>query len=1351
MLLANKNFPLVGPSRTALLGTLAALVFAANCAGAPGTVAITGMSTSANAPGGFIQVGANMWVTDAALGLCQVNRGLLTNCVLPPTSSLLVHAVLGQPAFDVATQFAYVPDMSTASKGIWRYHFNALSKVFDTPFNLAATLGLGAQRPGAVTLGDEVAPNLYASMTANASYVRVNLPATAAQTVDKMGTTLSGNSARGLAFVGPQLWIADTDGEAILPAAASCGTKCRPTINPQIGVPGPLSIAFDSVNSYAYMGTTFGVFRYNLLDGQTVLYSKYWVNGVNSGLMTNCNAVGVDSVGTLYYVNDPTASQAVGAATGYTVPLNSPADGLGPLGSPPATIQPFISTAPAFANYATLYSTGLTTPKGAVFMGTHAWVVDTTLGFCKVDTTQPAPSLTACAVLPVGFVPGGPAYDKVNHFVYLPDTTAAGAGIMRLPYAVATETVGLATTFMANTALVAAVAGSTAPTALAIDSNGLLYAAMAGTNQILRVNPAAKAPAPKVATIGNMFDPGSLNIAFHNNDLWAVEKASLSIIYGATLCQGNCVQLFFPQAMQTPPLAVTSDGVNVYIGDGQKIFLFDPIANALSTMADTGLIAGVPTAFSNIAGLALDGQGHLFAADAGPMWQMSTAGAAGGGSPATITSITPVQAPEGSTVAVTITGTNFVAAGLVVSTCASGAIVPGNVTVVSPTQISATFTMNPVGPIGACNITVTTTGGVSAPSAGSNFTVLIGPAALTSVTPNSGFRGHAAVPVVIAGANMGLGTINPIAGITISNTVVNAAGTQTTANFLISGTAALGPQNLSMNTPSGQSNSLPFTINAAPPVLTSLSPAFGAAGTVAVTFTGTDLFGATINPPAGFTVTVPVVTATSITATLTIASTVLAGPQSITVTGPGGISNSMTFTVLPGLTSIAVSSARAGAATPVTLSGTSLAGVTSINAGLNIQVTGIVATAGTVTATFTSALNAPLGPQSVTVTDVNGTSNAVTFTLTASVPVLTSITPITFGTGSTVAITLTGTGLAGSTLNLPVGVTLSPGSLLSAFGSVNATIVIAGNAPLGAQTIGVTTAGGISNTLPITVFALAPSLTSIAPTTAAAGATITVTLTGTGFAGTTSVNTVPGAGITATIVSVTATQITAQFVIAPSATTQQISVTNPNGTSGSVTFGIVPTLGSISPASNPAGQTVPVTLTGTSLTGATSINAGAGITATIVSVVSSTQINATFNITAAAAQGSRNITVTTPGGTTGAVPFNVLPPPPTISSINAPFTRGSNQGVSVAGASFTGANAITAVQVFLNGVQVPVVTSPATGSIVVVAGSFQPAATQLKWNWTMSTSLPITSGTQVYTMTVTTPSGTTAPFAFQVK
>jgi hypothetical protein len=1351
MLLANKNFPLVGPSRTALIGTLAALIFAAHCAAAPGTIAVTGITTSSSAPGGFIFDGTRMWVTDAVQGLCQINGGKLSNCVLPPTSLLGVHAVVGQPAFDVGTGFVYLPDMSAGSKGIWRYHFNQAT--FGTSLsgvNIASAAGLGAQRPGAVTIGDD--GNLYASMSANNTFVRVNLPAVGtAQVVDKMGTTLSGKPARGVAYVGPQLWIADTDGESVIPAASACATKCRPTVNVQVGVPNPLSIAFDQVNSLVYMGTSFGVFQYNLLTGQSTLYSKHWVNGAVSGLLTNVNALGVDTAGNLYYIDDPTASQVAGGATAYSVAANSLPDGLGNLGSPPPTVPPFLSPAPAFANYAQLYSTGMTAPTGAIYMGTHAWVTDGTLGFCKVVPTLPAPSLTACAVLPVGFVAGSPAYDKVSKQVYLADTTAAGQGIVKVLFNSATETVGAATTVVPTSVLVAAVAGSTAPSALTMGPDGQLYAAMLGTNQILRVSTPAAAT-HKVTFIGNIFDPGSVSIAFHNSDLWAAEKASASIIYGATLCQGNCTSLFFPQAMQLPPLSITADATHVYVGDGQKVMMFDPIANVYSTMADTGLVAGVPTVFSNISGLALDGQGNLFAADAGPMWLIGA-----GGVPPTITSLSPVQAPEGSTPTVTITGTNFLGTSLVVSTCVSGAITPGNVTVVSATQISATFAINPVGPLGACNITVTTPNGASAASAGSSFTVLIGPPALTSITPNSGFRGHAAVPVSIAGANMGSGSINPIAGITISNTVVNAAGTLTTANFLISGTAALGAQNVVMSTPSGPSNALTFTINAAPPVLTTIAPLSGVANsTVAVTLTGTDLFGATVNPPAGFTISgVPVVTATSVNVTFIIASTVPAGLQNITVTGPGGISNAVTFRILPALTSIAPSSARAGASTVVTLTGTSLAGVTSVTAP-NITVTNVVATANTVTATFTSLASAPVGPVSVTVTDANGTSNAITFTLIGPIPTIASISPITGGTGATIPVTITGTGLTFGTLNLPAGISVI-GTPVTTFSQLTATIVIAGNAPLGAQSISVTTpgAGNTSNAVTFTVFALSPLLNTIAPTAATAGTTVTVTLTGQGFTGVSKINT--SATITvSSFTIVSASQISATFVIDPLADTQSISVTNPNGTSNMVTFGIVPTLSNITPASQPAGTFVGVTLTGTSLTHALTLNAGAGITVSSFTIVNSTQATAVLVIAATATQGNRNITITTTGGTTNAVVFNVLPPPPAITSINGPFTRSAtvnNQGVSVAGTNFTGATAITAVHVFRNGIAIPIVVSanPVAGSIIVSSGSFQTGATQLKWNWTMPTSLPVTGATSQYTMTVTTPSGTSPQFVFAVQ
>src|SRR5205085_5243928 len=166
--------------------------------------------------------------------------------------------------------------------------------------------------------------------------------------------------------------------------------------------------------------------------------------------------------------------------------------------------------------------------------------------------------------------------------------------------------------------------------------------------------------------------------------------------------------------------------------------------------------------------------------------------------------------------------------------------------------------------------------------------------------------------------------LSPIPGVTFNSTVVT--DTLITTNMVIDPTAALGQQNIIVTTPSGPSNALPFTITAAVPVLTTINPTQGTAGTtVSLTLTGTDLFGGTLNLPAGFTVSgTPVVTPTSLSASLVIASTVAAGPLSITVTTPGGTSNAMTITILPALTGITPSSARAGATTSVTIAGTSL-------------------------------------------------------------------------------------------------------------------------------------------------------------------------------------------------------------------------------------------------------------------------------------------------------------------------------------------------------------------------------------------------------------------------------------------
>ena len=96
---------------------------------------------------------------------------------------------------------------------------------------------------------------------------------------------------------------------------------------------------------------------------------------------------------------------------------------------------------------------------------------------------------------------------------------------------------------------------------------------------------------------------------------------------------------------------------------------------------------------------------------------------------------------------------------------------------------------------------------------------------------------------------------------------------------------------------------------------------------------------------------------------------------------------------------------------------------------------------------------------------------------------------------------------------------------------------------------------------------------------------------------------------------------------------------------------LLPTLSSISPNRGTQGQTVAVTLTGTSFaTGATVNVSGALITVSNTTVVSSTQINATFAIAANAVLGAVNISVTTSGTTTNAVAYTIGPPL-TVSSV----------------------------------------------------------------------------------------------------
>jgi hypothetical protein len=353
----------------------------------------------------------------------------------------------------------------------------------------------------------------------------------------------------------------------------------------------------------------------------------------------------------------------------------------------------------------------------------------------------------------------------------------------------------------------------------------------------------------------------------------------------------------------------------------------------------------------------------------------------------------------------------------------------------------------------------------------------------------------------------------------------------------------------------------------------------------------------------------------------------------------------------PTLISISPTSGVRGTSVSVTLTGTNLSGAQTINvSGAGVTVSNLtVVSATSLTATFTISSNAALTSRNVTITTPGGTTGSVTFTVTGST--LASITPTSGQRGTSVPVTLSGTGLTGATaVNVSGGgITVSAVTVVND-STVTAGFAISGIAALTGRAVSVTTPIGTTNTVQFTVTAATvPTLASISPTSGARGTTVPVTLTGTNLNGATAV-TISGGGVACTLSGTpTATTVNASCVITAGAgmTTRNVSVTTPSGTAtltGSFTV-TGPTVSAITPTSGTHNTSVGVTISGSDLTGATSVTAGAGITASnIVVSPDGTQLTATFAITNGAAHTARNVRVVTPNGTTpanAAVTFTV--------------------------------------------------------------------------------------------------------------
>jgi len=369
----------------------------------------------------------------------------------------------------------------------------------------------------------------------------------------------------------------------------------------------------------------------------------------------------------------------------------------------------------------------------------------------------------------------------------------------------------------------------------------------------------------------------------------------------------------------------------------------------------------------------------------------------------------------------------------------------------------------------------------------------------------------------------------------------------------------------------------------------------------------------------------------------------------------------------PAITSLSPASALAGGpAFTLTVNGTGFVSTSTVNFNNAPKVTTFVS-ATQLTAAIPAADIATVGTPPVTVTSPTpggGTSTSVTFNVNNPTPTITTVAPASAIVGSgAFTLTVNGTGfLASSVVNFNgtarVTTFVNATQLTAAF--LAGDVATGGNFPI--TVTNPTPGGGTSNSVSFAVGNPAPTITTLAPTGVVSGSgALTLTVNGTGF---TSSSTVNFNGTARVTTFVSSTQVTAAILAADvaSAGTPPVTVSNPapgGGTSNAVNFNIsaapnpVPAITSLSPNTASAGSgAFTLTVNGSNFVSSSVVQWNGS--ARVTTFVSATQLTAA--ITAADIQNvnANSVTVFNPapaGGTSNGLNFTVTTPVPTLTSL----------------------------------------------------------------------------------------------------
>jgi hypothetical protein len=198
--------------------------------------------------------------------------------------------------------------------GVWRVSIDPASGQFQTLALLARNAGLAGNNPTSIALGPD--GNLYVGFLKNDSVVRIThpmlLPPDPAQVVQSVGKAPNGNAIRAMAFVGTDLYLAHTQGLAVIRHAVSsaCQGGCN-AVPVSDGFPGVAHVGLttDGINRL-YMAVNNQIWRYTVSSGAVQLIANGG-NDPNTGAALNflfvkghTNLVQLDCLGNLWVGDD---------------------------------------------------------------------------------------------------------------------------------------------------------------------------------------------------------------------------------------------------------------------------------------------------------------------------------------------------------------------------------------------------------------------------------------------------------------------------------------------------------------------------------------------------------------------------------------------------------------------------------------------------------------------------------------------------------------------------------------------------------------------------------------------------------------------------------------------------------------------------------------------------------------------------------------------------------------------------------------------------------------------------------------------------------------------------------------